>query len=253
MRAARHPPTARLPQPQRAATLAGVLSLHALTKSYAGPRPRTVFSEVDLELAAGEYVAVMGESGIGKSTLLNMIAGLDCADSGSIRLEGTELTALDDDALTLLRRRAMGFVFQAFHILPYLTVAQNVALPLALLGVAGGDAHARVAAMLAAVGLADRGTALPRELSGGELQRIAIARALVHRPRLVLVDEPTGNLDPESAQQVLRLLRDCMEENGASGILVTHSPAAARTADRILVLSRTGLHEQAAASVPELP
>jgi len=219
-----------------------VLSIHALTKSYAGPRPRTVFSGVDLELAAGDYVAVMGESGVGKSTLLNMIAGLDRADAGSIRLDDTDLGALDDDALTVLRRSSMGFVFQAFHILPYLTVAENISLPLSLLGVTGDEARARVAAMVAAVGLADRGSALPRELSGGELQRIAIARALVHRPRLVLIDEPTGNLDPDSAQQVLRLLRDCLTENRATGILVTHSPAAARTADRILVLSHAGLH-----------
>ena len=230
-----------------------MLSIHALTKSYAGPRPRTVFSDVDLELAAGDYVAVMGESGVGKSTLLNMIAGLDRADSGSIRLAGTELTTLDDDALTLLRREAMGFVFQAFHILPYLTVAQNVALPLSLLGVGGDDARVRVAAKLAAVGLADRGGDLPRELSGGELQRIAIARALVHRPRLVLIDEPTGNLDPESAQQVLHLLRECIEENGATGILVTHSRAAARTADRMLMLSRTGLRAQALQPALESP
>jgi len=245
--------SARLPQRRRAVTLAGVLSIHALTKSYAGPRPRTVFSGVDLELAAGDYVAVMGESGVGKSTLLNMIAGLDRADSGSIRLDGSELGALDDDALTRLRRSAMGFVFQAFHILPYLTVAENVSLPLSLLGVTGGDARDRVAAMIGAVGLGDRGAALPRELSGGELQRIAIARALVHRPRLVLIDEPTGNLDPESAQQVLRLLRDCLAGNGAIGILVTHSPAAAHTADRILVLSRTGLREQAPQAFPEAP
>jgi putative ABC transport system ATP-binding protein len=228
-----------------------VLSIRALTKSYAGPRPRTVFSGVDLELAAGDYVAVMGESGVGKSTLLNMIAGLDRADAGSIRLDGADLAALDDDALTLLRRRAMGFVFQAFHILPYLTVGENVSLPLSLLGMTGGEARARVAAMVAAVGLADRDAALPRELSGGELQRIAIARALVHRPRLVLIDEPTGNLDPESAQQVLVLLRACMAESGATGILVTHSPAAARTADRILVLSRTGLSERAANALRE--
>ncbi len=228
-----------------------MLSIRALTKSYAGPRPRTVFSGVDLELAAGDYVAVMGESGVGKSTLLNMIAGLDRADAGSIRLDGADLAALDDDALTLLRRRAMGFVFQAFHILPYLTVGENVSLPLSLLGMTGGEARARVAAMVAAVGLADRDAALPRELSGGELQRIAIARALVHRPRLVLIDEPTGNLDPESAQQVLVLLRACMAESGATGILVTHSPAAARTADRILVLSRTGLSERAANALRE--
>jgi putative ABC transport system ATP-binding protein len=229
-----------------------VLSIHALTKSYAGPRPRTVFSAVDLELAAGAYVAVMGESGVGKSTLLNLIAGLDRADSGSIRLDGTELTTLDDDALTRLRRTSMGFVFQAFHILPYLTAAQNVALPLALLGVSGDEARDRVAAMLAAVGLAERADDLPRQLSGGELQRIAIARALVHRPRLVLVDEPTGNLDPESAQQVLRLLRACIDESGATGILVTHSRAAAATADRILMLARTGLYPHVAQPVEEL-
>jgi len=218
-----------------------VLSIHALTKSYAGPRPRTVFSDVSLELATGDYVAVMGESGIGKSTLLNLVAGLDRADSGSIQLDGTELGTLDDDALTVLRRSRMGFVFQAFHILPYLTVAQNIALPLSLLGVGGDAAETRVAAMLADVGLADRGAGMPRELSGGELQRVAIARALVHRPRLVLVDEPTGNLDPESAQQVLRLLRERIKGSETAGILVTHSRVAAGTTDRVLVLTRDGL------------
>ena len=220
-----------------------MLSIHALTKSYAGPRPRTVFSDVSLELATGDYVAVMGESGIGKSTLLNLVAGLDHADSGSIQLDGTELGTLDDDALTVLRRSRMGFVFQAFHILPYLTVAQNIALPLSLLGVGGDAAETRVAAMLADVGLADRGAGMPRELSGGELQRVAIARALVHRPRLVLVDEPTGNLDPESAQQVLRLLRERIKGSETAGILVTHSRVAAGTTDRILVLTRDGLRD----------
>jgi putative ABC transport system ATP-binding protein len=220
-----------------------VLSIRALTKSYAGPRPRCVFRDVTLELAAGDYVAVMGESGVGKSTLLNLAAGLDRPDAGSIALDGVELTALDDDALTVVRRRAMGFVFQAFHILPYLTAAENVALPLSLLGITGGPAQARVAQMLAQVGLAERSAALPRELSGGELQRIAIARALVHRPRLVLIDEPTGNLDPESAQQVLALLRACIKDNAAAGVLVTHSLGAAQTADRILVLTRDGLRE----------
>jgi putative ABC transport system ATP-binding protein len=218
-----------------------VLSLRALTKSYAGPRPRTVFGSVDLELAPGDYVAVMGESGVGKSTLLNLAAGLDRADSGSITLDGVSLTTLDDGALTLLRRRAMGFVFQAFHILPYLSVEQNVALPLALLGVAAGESRTRVAAMLASVGLGDRGAAMPRELSGGELQRVAIARALVHRPQLVLADEPTGNLDPDSAALVLELLRGRIKDSRAAGILVTHSHAAAATADRTLILTRDGL------------
>ena len=220
-----------------------MLDVRGLGKSYAGPRPRAVFSGVDLALIPGEYVAVMGESGIGKSTLLNLIAGLDSADEGSIRLDGVELTALDDDSLTALRRRRLGFVFQAFHILPYLTVAQNVALPLSLLRTAHDEAARRVASMLSRVGLSERGTSMPRELSGGELQRVAIARALIHEPSLVLADEPTGNLDPETAGQVLRLLRDQIKANGAAGILVTHSRTAAETADRILLLTQAGLRE----------
>jgi putative ABC transport system ATP-binding protein len=218
-----------------------VLSIRQLAKTYAGPRQRTVLTGIDLELLPGDYVAVMGESGIGKSTLLNLVAGLDRPDAGSIALDGVELATLDDDALTALRRVKMGFVFQAFHVLPYLTVAQNVALPLSLVGVPAAEADAKVAAMLAAVGLAERGAGMPRELSGGELQRVAIARALVHGPRLVLADEPTGNLDPESAGQVLRLLRDQVKASRAAGILVTHSRTAAETADRILVLARDGL------------
>jgi len=145
----------------------------------------------------------------------------------------------------VLRRERLGFVFQAFHVLPYLGVAQNVALPLALLGVPAGERERRVGEMLAAVGLDDRADALPRELSGGELQRVAIARALVHRPLLVLADEPTGNLDPESAASILALLRAQVKDRGAAAILVTHSLAAARTADRILVLGREGLRERA--------
>jgi len=218
-----------------------MLSIRHLTKSYAGPRPRVIFRDLDFELAPGEYVAVMGESGSGKSTLLNLAAGLDRADTGSIVLDGVDLATLGDDALTVLRRQRMGFVFQAFHVLPYLTVAQNVALPLSLLAVAPAPATAAVEAMLAGVGLADRAQSMPRELSGGELQRVAIARALVHSPRLLLADEPTGNLDPESAESVLALLRDRLKGSGAAGMLVTHSLAAARTADRIVVLTREGL------------
>ncbi len=220
-----------------------MLSVHGLSKRYGGPRPRIVFAEVDLELEPGDYVAVMGESGIGKSTLLNLVAGLDRADSGSIKLGGVELTTLDDDALTILRRGTMGFVFQAFHILPYLDVAQNVGLPLALLGITDEDAERRVAATLAAVGLAERSASPPRELSGGELQRVAIARALIHGPRLVLADEPTGNLDPESAGQVLRLLREQVKANGATGILATHSRVAAASCDRTLLLTAQGLRQ----------
>jgi len=221
-----------------------VLSIRQLGKAYAGARQRTVLTGIDLDLAAGEYVAVMGESGIGKSTLLNLVAGLDRPDAGSIRFDGVDLATLDDDALTALRRVKMGFVFQAFHVLPYLTVGQNVALPLSLVGRADDVAAGQVEAILAAVGLGDRSASMPRELSGGELQRVAIARALVHRPELVLADEPTGNLDAESATQVLRLLRDQVKANGAAGILVTHSQAAAATADRVLVLTREGLVPQ---------
>ena len=218
-----------------------MLAVRGLAKTYTTHKTRTVFADVDLDLAAGDYVAVMGESGIGKSTLLNLIAGLDSADRGSIVLDGVDLTRLDDDAVTMLRRRAFGFVFQAFHVLPYLTVEQNVALPLSLLGVPSPEARARVAAMLAGVALDGRGEAMPRELSGGELQRVAIARALVHSPRLVLADEPTGNLDVETAGQVLELLRGQVKAGGAAGILVTHSRAAAATCDRVFQLTPAGL------------
>jgi putative ABC transport system ATP-binding protein len=222
-----------------------MLVLEKLCKTFSGGRSRSVFAGVDLRLGAGEYVAVMGESGIGKSTLLNLVAGLDKPDAGSIRLDGVELTGLDDDALTVLRRRSMGFVFQAFHILPYLTLEQNVALPLVLNRVAEGETAARVAAMLAAVGLQGREASMPRELSGGELQRAAIARALVHQPKLLLADEPTGNLDPESAAQVLALLREQVKTRHAAGVLVTHSQAAAATADRVFILGAQGLRERA--------
>ena len=215
-----------------------MIELASVGKSFAGPRPRVVFADVTLSVAAGELVAILGESGAGKSTLLNIVAGLERADAGTVRLAGHDLAPLDDDALTLLRRRHVGFVFQAFHVLPYLTVSQNVALPLALLDRASDE---RVAAMLAAVGLADRGASMPRELSGGELQRVAIARALVHRPAIVLADEPTGNLDPSSASGVIELLRERIRTEGACGLLVTHSRAAAALADRALTLTGTGL------------
>jgi len=218
-----------------------VLSVRNLCKSFSGPRAKTVLRDISFDLAAGDYVAVMGESGIGKSTLLNLLAGLDRPDSGQVLLDGEDLGALDDDALTLIRRKRMGFVFQAFHILPYLTVAQNVGLPLALNGARNAKMRSRVAALLEAVKLADRGGSLPRELSGGEMQRVAIARAIAHKPRLVFADEPTGNLDPESAKDVLALLRECVKAEGAAGILVTHSAAAAKTADRIYVLTQNGL------------
>jgi len=213
------------------------LRIRSLAKSFEGPRRRVVLTDLGLELQAGEYVAVMGESGIGKSTLLNLIAGMDRPDAGVIEIDGVDITRLDDDALTRLRGERMGFVFQAFHVLPYLSVFQNVELPLRLSHVADSKARPRTIEMLNAVGLAERADSMPRELSGGELQRVAIARALVHRPRLVLADEPTGNLDPASARQVLDLLHAQIKGNDAAGILVTHSLAAAQTADKIYVLS----------------
>ena len=217
-----------------------VLRLENLSKRYSPDRP-AIFDGIELELRQGEYLAVMGESGVGKSTLLNLLAGLDRPDSGRVLLEGVDLSALDDDAATLLRRRAVGFVFQAFHVLPYLSVEQNVALPLDLLGVKEPERSRRTLEMLAAVGIAPLAERYARELSGGEVQRIAIARALVHRPRLVLADEPTGNLDPRSAAQTLALLRAQVKANAGAGILITHSRTAAETADRILVLDARGL------------
>jgi putative ABC transport system ATP-binding protein len=212
-----------------------VLKLAAVSKRF-GARP--VLNNVSLELAAGEYVAILGESGIGKSTLLNAIAGLEPVDTGEIRFEGADLTAMDDEALTLLRRNHYGFVFQAFHVLPQLSVEQNVALPLLLRGITNA---AKVKAMLAAVGLGGREASMPRELSGGELQRVAIARALVGEPKLVLADEPTGNLDPENARQVLALFRKETKERGAAAILATHSEQAAAGCDRRYRLSAEGL------------
>ena len=222
-----------------------MLSIRGLSKSYGGARPRELLRDLALDVARGEYIAIVGESGVGKSTLLNLAAGLDVPDRGTVSLDGTELTALDDAGRTLLRRRRIGFVFQAFHLLPHLTVAQNVALPLALNEHDPARAAGRVAAMLAAVGLADAGAAYPRELSGGELQRVSIARAIAHRPLLLLADEPTGNLDRETAEQVLRLLRDQVKRESGAGILVTHSQVAAATADRVLVLTSEGLRPQA--------
>jgi len=195
-----------------------------------------VLEGLELDVAAAEYVAIVGESGSGKSTLLNLIAGLDRPDAGSMKVDGADLATMNDDQRTLTRRSKLGFVFQSFHILPHLTVEQNIELPLVLLGAAREMRRARVLELLTAVNLGDRGASMPRELSGGELQRVAIARALVHRPALILADEPTGNLDPETAQTVLSLLAHEIRSRGAGGVLVTHSEAAAHSADRIMVL-----------------
>ena len=197
-----------------------------------------VFSHVSLTVASGEFVAILGESGVGKSTLLNCMAGLDNWDSGSVLLDGQDLGALNDEQKARMRREKTGFVFQAFHGLPHLDVAQNVALPRLLLG---QPDEARVQAMLDAVGLSGLGPRLPQQLSGGQLQRVAIARALVHRPSLLLADEPTGNLDPGTAAKVIDALISQSRQHGASLVLVTHSDAAARRADRVLRLTAEGL------------
>jgi putative ABC transport system ATP-binding protein len=218
-----------------------VLRLENLSKRFRHDRP-PIFERLELELRRGEYLAIMGESGVGKSTLLNLLAGLDHPDSGSVWLEGADLSVMDDDEKTLLRRRSVGFVFQAFHVLPYLTVEQNIALPLELVRVAEPERSQRTAEMLNAVALSSLARRYPRELSGGETQRVAIARALVHRPRLLLADEPTGNLDPRTAVQTLALLRAQVKANAGAGILITHSRTAADTADRILILDAQGLN-----------
>ena len=218
-----------------------ILDVRALGKSVAGDR--RLFRNLDLAVAAGELVAIIGESGVGKSTLLNILAGLDHADEGSVVIDGTTLANLDEAARTRLRRERIGFVFQAFHILPYLTLRQNVALPLALVSPDATAAEARADTMLEAVGLGGRGQDYARDLSGGELQRVAIARALIHRPALILADEPTGNLDPETAARVLALFAEAVRDNGAAGVMVTHSEASAAIADRVLKLGAEGLVE----------
>ena len=211
------------------------LQVKNLSKRYGDT---AVFSHVTLDVAPGEFVAIVGESGVGKSTLLNCMAGLDSWDEGSVELNGADLQTMTDDQRALQRRQHVGFVFQAFHVLPHLDVAQNVALPLLLLGQTD---DLRVQAMLDAVGLAGLGARLPQQLSGGQLQRVAIARALVHRPGLLLADEPTGNLDPTTAAKVMDALIAQTREHGAALVLVTHSEAAAGRADRVLHLNSKGI------------
>jgi putative ABC transport system ATP-binding protein len=211
------------------------LNVSALGKHYGAA---AVFTQASVTVAAGEFVAIVGDSGVGKSTLLNCMAGLDHWNEGSVTLCGQRLDTLDDQARALLRRQHVGFVFQAFHVLPHLDVAQNVALPLMLLGQHDGP---RVSAMLEAVGLQGLERRLPQQLSGGQLQRVAIARALVHRPALLLADEPTGNLDPRTATLVMDALIEQTRSQGSALVLVTHSEQAAARADRVLRLTAQGL------------
>lgn len=203
---------------------ATVLEVVSVSKSYGA---RRVLDGVSFRAAAGERVALTGPSGSGKTTLLNCLGGIDRPDTGSLTLNGHRIDQLDREALARLRREQVGTVFQFFHLLPTLTAAENVELPLQLLGVPGAERAARVAALLDRVSIAHRATALPGQLSGGEQQRIAIARALVHRPALILADEPTGNLDSANGGNILRLLRELTDETRTALVLVTHSEEAA--------------------------
>jgi len=214
-----------------------LLEVRSLAKRYA---ETAVFERVDLDVERGEFVAILGESGVGKSTLLNCIAGLDTIDTGTITIDGVRIDTLAEPEQALLRRNQLGFVFQAFHVLPHLDVSHNVGLPLLL---QGRHEPQRVAAALAAVGIDALGSRLPQTLSGGQLQRVAIARALVHSPKLILADEPTGNLDPGTAERVMDVFAAQVREHGAACVLVTHSRAAAARADRVLTLTATGMHE----------
>jgi len=212
-----------------------MLQIDGLCKSFGETR---VFSSVSLALARGEFVALLGESGVGKSTLLNCIGGLEQADAGRVIVGGSDLATLNEGGRARLRRAQLGFVFQAFHVLPHLSVAENVALPLLLLN---RPDPARVAGLLDAVGLAGLGGRFPAQLSGGQLQRVAIARSVVHAPGLILADEPTGNLDPDTAARVLGVLLAQVRDAGAACLLVTHSAAAAARADRVLRLTAGGI------------
>jgi putative ABC transport system ATP-binding protein len=212
-----------------------MLQLTQLSKAF-GDTP--VFRDVSLELQRGEFVALVGESGVGKSTLLNCIAGLEAPDSGMLRFDGQDLRTLGEDARARLRRAKLGFVFQAFHVLPHLSVAENLVLPLLLLG---RPDSVRVQSVLDAVGLGELGSRWPAQLSGGQLQRVAIARAVVHAPALILADEPTGNLDPATAERVLEVLAAQVHDAGAACLLATHSEAAARRTQRVLRLTPAGV------------
>ena len=221
-----------------------MLSVENLCRSFReGEREHRVLDHADAEFADGEVVAVIGRSGSGKSTLLNLISGIDRPDSGTVRIDGLDVTALTEPHLTLFRRKNIGFVYQFFNLVPTLDVEENVRLVLELNGVRGAQARERSVAILNEVGLGNRLHSLVDTLSGGEQQRVAIARALVHRPPVLLADEPTGNLDEETARQVLPVLLSLTRQRGATLVIVTHDTALARSADRMLELRDGRLHE----------
>jgi putative ABC transport system ATP-binding protein len=231
-----------------------MLSIRRLCRSFReGARVHRVLAGLDADIGAGERVAVMGRSGSGKSTLLNLVSGIDRPDSGTIYIDGQEVSALREPARTLFRRAHIGFVYQFFNLIPTLDVAENVRLVLELNGVRGQAARTRALAALRDVGLQGRAASAVDALSGGEQQRVAIARALVHVPKLLLADEPTGNLDEATAREILPALLDLTRERGTTLVLVTHDEALAAAADRVLELREGSLHERCAARVPAPP
>jgi putative ABC transport system ATP-binding protein len=214
-----------------------ILAVTGIGKSYAeGRQRRTVLSDVAFEVARGECIALLGQSGSGKSTLLNLLAGIDKPDTGDVELMGRSITTMGEPDLTLLRRRHIGFIYQFFNLIPTLTVAENLTLPLELNGIPARERTLRIRELLGKVGLDGREGAFPDQLSGGEQQRVAIARAIIHEPALVLADEPTGNLDARTGTVVLELLSHLFRDEGRTIILVTHSRRVAEIADRVLAL-----------------
>ena len=230
---------------QTTPTTLPLLQVQDLAKRYGeGAEQSTVFEHISCEIRTGEFVAIVGNSGVGKSTFLNCLAGLDSWQQGKVLHQGVDLSTLDEAQRAIWRRAHLGFVFQAFHVLPHLDVAQNIALPLMLLGRMDTQGQQRVQEVLNAVSLQGLGQRPPQQLSGGQLQRVAIARALVHSPPLLLADEPTGNLDPSTAQQIMDLLLTQTRERGTALVLVTHSVEAAKRADRVLRLTASGMQTE---------
>ncbi|WNG40626.1 ABC transporter ATP-binding protein [Archangium minus] len=224
-----------------------VVELHDVSKSYAeGDAVREVLSNIRLTLHAGEFVVLLGRSGSGKSTLLNLISGIDLPTRGRVRIDGRELVTLSEHERTLLRRERIGFIFQAFNLLPTLTVEENILLPLELTGREGPESRGRVRELLDTVGLGNRAASFPDRLSGGEQQRVAVARALAHAPPLLLADEPTGNLDEQTGRKVLDLLEGLTRKEKACALIVTHDPGLVSRADRVLKMEAGQLVEQGA-------
>jgi putative ABC transport system ATP-binding protein len=227
-------PSVAASTPQTDAKTQALLTASQLNKTVqVGEQKLSIIKDVDIYVNAGEFVVIMGKSGSGKSTLLGLLAALDYPDSGTVSLAGQTLSSLDEDALAVIRQQDMGFVFQSFHLLPTLTVAENIAFPL---DIARRPNPARVNELIDAVDLGHRRHSLPNQLSGGEQQRTAVARALVSHPKIVFADEPTGNLDEQNADQVMQLLLDLRQQVGSALVVVTHDPALAEMADRVITM-----------------